>query len=239
LQQGKQGLANLAGAVQAQHRQREAAFDRSTEDVKNEIKIYRNAESSLQDAIVNQREMQKADFLRGFSIRDSIRKIPNLTYSQVAMLESFSVESANDVEQLRLYGIPSIDPETVMELLQWRREVEPGFKFNPEHGITLADVGATREVAVRRFKISHARKILTAAKQIETQAEVGAANLAYGCVQFDDAVERWKNTAKQFRDSQSRRRREERTINKSAGIIIGLAIGVPFVAAMLYFLFGW
>ncbi len=239
LQQGKQSLASLAGVVQAQHRQREAAFDRSTEDVKNEIKIYRNAESSLQDAIVNQREMQKADFLRGFSIRDSIRKIPNLTYSQVAMLESFSVESANDIEQLRLYGIPSIDPETVMELLQWRREVEPGFKFNPEHGITLADVGAAREVAVRRFKISQARKILTAAKQIETQAEVGAANLAYGCVQFDDAVERWKNTAKQFRDSQSRRRREERTINKSAGIIIGLAIGVPFVAAMLYFLFGW
>ncbi len=237
LGKGKQQLENLASAIQSQHRLREVAFERSTEDLKNEIKNYRNAETSLQDAIVNQREMQKADYLRGFSIRDSIRKIPNITYSHVAMLESFGVESANDVEQLRLYGIPSIDPEIVMELLQWRREVEPGFKFNPEHGITLADVGAAKEIAVRRFKISQARKILTAAKQIETQAEVGAADLARACSRFDDAAEQWKNTAKQFRDSQCRRRREERLINESPGMIIGLAITIPIVIGFLFLLF--
>ena len=68
------------------------------------------------------------------------------------MLESFGVESANDVERIRLYGIPSIDPETVMELLQWRRDVEQTFVFNPEHGITLADVGAAKEMAVRQVQ---------------------------------------------------------------------------------------
>ena len=181
--------------------------------------------------------MQKADFLRGFSIRDSYQKIPNLTASQVTMLESFGVESANDIEQLRMYGIPGIDGETQMELMQWRREIEPGFRFNPEHGITLADVGAAKEIAVRRFKMSQARKILTAARQIETQAEVGAAELARACDQFDDNVERWKNTAKQYRDSQSRRRREERLINQSPGVILGLALTVPFVIGFLFFLF--
>ena len=102
-----------------------------------------------------------------------------------------------------------------MELLQWRREIEPGFKFNPEHGITLADVGAAKEIAVRRFKMSQARKILTAAKQIETLADVGEAELARACDTFDDNVEQWKNTAKQYRDSQSGRRRDERLINQS------------------------
>ncbi|HEX3598889.1 MAG TPA: hypothetical protein VHU84_02030 [Lacipirellulaceae bacterium] len=237
LSDGKQHLENLANAIETQHRLREAGFDRSTEDLKNEIKTYRNAETSLQDAIVNQREMQKSDYLRGYSIRDSVRKIPNLNFSQVTMLESFGVESANDVEQLRLYGIPSIDPETVMELLQWRRDIEPGFKFNPEHGITLADMGAAKEIAVRRFKMSQARKILTAGRQIETQADVGAHELARACTTFDDTVERWKSTAKQYRDSQSRRRREERLINQSPGMIISLAIMVPFVIGFLFFLF--
>jgi hypothetical protein len=54
---------------------------------------------------------------------------------------------------------------------------------------------------------------------------------------FDDNVERWKSTAKQFRDSQSRRHREERLINQSPGVILGLAVTVPFVIGFLFFLF--
>lgn len=238
LQQGRQSLTNLVAVIKHQHRQREAAFAQSTDAIKNEITIYRKAETGLQDAIVNQRLSQKADYLRGFAIRDSIRKIPNLTYSQVAMLESFSVETANDVEQIRLYGIPSIDPETVMELLNWRREVDAGFKFVPEPGLSLADAAAAKDVAVRRFKISQARKILTAAKQIETQVEVGAADLTRACATFDDATERWKVTAKQFRESQMRRRYEERMINKSPEIILAYAIGAPALISLLYLIFG-
>ena len=237
LSKGTQQLENLADAIKKHHTNREAAFDASNDNLKNEIHTYRHAEASLQDSIVNQREMQKADYLRGFSIRDSFQKIPNLTPSHVTMLESFGVESANDIEQLRMYGIPGIDGEMQMELMQWRREIEPGFRFNPEHGITLADMGAAKEIAVRRFKMSQARKILTAARQIETQADVGAAELARACDQFDDNVERWKNTAKQYRDSQCRRRREERLINQSAGVIVGLALTVPFVIGFVFFLF--
>ncbi len=237
LSKSLQQLENLAETIKRQHQLREAGFDTSNDDLKKETYTYHHAEASLQDSIVNQREMQKADYLRGFSIRDNLSTISNVTQSQVTMLESFGVESANDVEQLRLYGIPGIDGETQMELMQWRRSVEPGFRFNPEHGITLADVGAAKEIAIRRFKMSQARKILTAARQIETQADVGAAELARACDMFDDNVERWKNTAKQYKDSQSRRRREERLINQSAGVILGLALTVPFVIGFLFFLF--
>jgi DNA-binding helix-hairpin-helix protein with protein kinase domain len=238
LQKGQQSLTNQAKAIQAQHQKREEAFERSTEDVKNEIKVFRTAHEHLKDAIAAERMTQKAEYLRSFLIRDSVRKIPELTYSQVAMMESFGVESANDLEQMRLYGIPTIEPETVMELLQWRRDVERGFTFNPEHGITLADLGAAKEVAVRRFKIALARKILTAAKQIAMQADVAREEIQHSCGAFDNAVEQWKARSKQFRDFQSRRRHLERFINCSPAFIVGLALGVPFVAWLVYLLVG-
>ena len=224
LHKAQHQIGQKAQLIFAHYRKREEAFDHSNDELQNEIAIFRNAEASLKDAILNQRENQKADYLRSYSIRDSIRQIPHLTYSQVAMLEAFSVESANDIEQIRLYGIPTIDPETVMELLQWRRDVEPGFKFNPEHGITLADIGAAKEVAVRRFKISQARKILTAAKQISMQADVAKDDLARACSQFDETVDRWKSTAKQYREFQSRRRRVERLLNRSPAAILSSAV---------------
>ena len=51
--------------------------------------------------------------------------------------------------------------------------------------------------------------------------------------------EQWKSVAKEFRDFQSGRRRFERLINQSPSHVVGSALGVPFVAAVLFFLFGW
>ncbi len=233
-----QVLERRAQVVEGNHRQRMDGFDRSNEQLKNEIQLYRTAAENIRDVIVQLRDSQKADFLRSYLIRDYFRNIPGLTVSQVTMLEAYGIESANDVEQLRLYGIPSIDPETVMELLQWRREVEPRFVFNPDHGITLTTVGMTKELAVRRFKISQARKILAGAKQLESMADFGKSKLAEGLPAFDQAVEQWKNMAKQYRDAQSSRRRLERFINQSPGVIIGLASSVPFAALVIYLLRG-
>jgi DNA-binding helix-hairpin-helix protein with protein kinase domain len=238
LQKAQQNLAQQAQGILAHHRRREEGFDQSTADLKNEIAILRNAEAGLKDTILTQRENQKADYLRGYAIRDSIRQIPHLTYSQVAMLEAFGVESANDIEQIRLYGIPTIDPETVIELLQWRRNVEPGFKFNPEHGITLANMGSAKEAAIRKFKISQARKILTAAKQITMLGDVAKDELARACTQFDDASERWKNTAKQFRDFQSQRRSSERLLNRTPAALLCSAVGIPVLALLIWLIIG-
>jgi DNA-binding helix-hairpin-helix protein with protein kinase domain len=239
LEKGLQALEQHAQNIEGSYRRREDGFDRSNQDLQQEIHVFRHAEASLQDAIVSQRENQKADYLRQFAIRDHIRRIPNLTPSNLTMLEAYSVETANEVEQLRLYGIPSIEPEIQIELLQWRREVEAGFKFNPEHGISLADLGAAKEAAVRRFKITQARKILTAAKQISTQADVAQDDINRSCQRFEDSAEQWKTLAKQHRDIQSQRRKVERFINRSPGTILGVAAAVPFAAAIAYFLFGW
>ncbi|HVT29024.1 MAG TPA: hypothetical protein VHE81_13495 [Lacipirellulaceae bacterium] len=238
LEKAQQMLLRRAQSIEAQFGQREERFNRANEDLKNEIYLYRHAAENLKDVIVQLRESQKSDFLRGFLIRDDWRRIPGLNASEVVMLESFGIESANDVDRLKLYGVPGLEPETVMELLQWRRDIEPGFKFNPEHGITLNNVGATKELAVRRFKMSQARKILAGAKQIESLAEVGKAELAAALAQFDGVAEQWTSTAKQCRDFQSSRRPLERFINQSPAHILGAALGVPFVAMLVYLLFG-
>ena len=239
LAKAQEGLLQRGQMIAFQHNQRETGFQRSTDDLKDALEQYRTAEKNLQNVLVQHREAQKSDFLRGYLLRDYYRKIPGLSPSQVIMLESFGVESANDLERLRLYGIPSIDGELVIELMHWRAEVERGFTFNPEHGITLADVGAAKEAAVRRYKISQARKILTGSKQLETLAAAGRSELARALTQFNQAADQWRNVATQLRDFQSGRRRFERFINQSAGRIIGLALGVPLVALLLYLITEW
>jgi DNA-binding helix-hairpin-helix protein with protein kinase domain len=233
----RDALAQRGQRIEVQHRQREVAFTRANDDLKAEMENYRTAEDNLQSVLVRYRESQRADFLRGFLIRDYYRKISGLTPSQVVMLEAFSVESANEVEQIRLYGIPSIDPETVMELLQWRTEVERQFTFKPDHGITLQDVGQAKELAVRRFKISQARKILTAARQLETLADAGKDDLTRALSLFDRESESWSKLAREFRDYQSARRPHERFINRSIGFIAALTTAVPLVAGIVYLIF--
>jgi DNA-binding helix-hairpin-helix protein with protein kinase domain len=238
LHKDDQVLLKLAHAIKYQHQQREQVFDRAKEELRNNIELYRNAADNIRDVIVQVRESQKAEFLRSYLIRDYFRKIPTLNVSQVVMLESYGIETANDIDRVKLYGVPGVDPETVMELMQWRREVEPGFVFHPEHGVTLENVGAAKELAVRRFKISQARKIISSSKQNATMADVGNSELARALTQFDAAVEQWRGVAKQYRDFQSNRRPLERLINTAPSYTLAIALGVPFLAWLLHLMFG-
>ena len=188
LQNGLNTLAKRAQSLEYQYGVREQAFNRSHDEFQNEIHMYRTAAENIRDVIAQLQEVQKSEFLRQFLVRDYIRQISGLTVSDVTMMESFGMDTANDVDRMRLYGVPGLDPEIVMELLDWRREVAQKFVFNPEHGITLASVGQTKELAVRRFKIAQARKILAGAKQVETLADVGKADLTRALAQFERSL---------------------------------------------------
>lgn len=238
LQSGLNTLTKRAQSLEYQYGLREQAFNRSHDEFQNEIQMYRTAAENIRDVIAQHQEVQKSEFLRQFLIRDYMRQINGLTVSDVTMMESFGMDTANDVDRMRLYGIPGLDPETTMELLDWRRDVEQKFVFNPEHGITLASVGQTKELAVRRFKIAQARKILAGAKQVETLADVGKADLARALAQFDGALEQWKAKAKLYRESQSGRSRLELFVNRAPSFTIGLALGIPFVAMIVWLIRG-
>jgi hypothetical protein len=51
-------------------------------------------------------------------------------------------------------------------------------------------------------------------------------------------LEQWKTKCKQFRESQSARWGLELFINRSASFIIGLALGIPFVAMIVWLIRG-
>ena len=227
-------LAKRAQSLEYQYGQREQAFVRSGDEYNNEVQMYRTAAENIRDVIAQHQEMQKSEFLRQFLVRDYMRQISGLTVSDVAMMESFGMDSANDVDRMRLYGVPSLDPEAVVALLDWRREVEQKFVFNPEHGITLASVGQTKELAVRRFKIAQARKILSGAKQVETLAEVGRGDLKRALSHFDGELERWKAKAKECRESQSGRFGLEMLLNRAPSVTFSLVAIVSVIAGIIW-----
>ena len=52
--------------------------------------------------------------------------------------------------------------------------------------------------------------------------------------QVSPSLEQWKAKAKQYRESQSGRSRLELIINRSPSFAIGLALGIPFVAMIVW-----
>jgi DNA-binding helix-hairpin-helix protein with protein kinase domain len=232
------GLARHVQAILMQDEKRRQAFAESTDDLRTEIRRFQTEPADLKKVIIEQGSEQKAEFLRGYLLRDDYRRIPGLTASHVSLMESFGVESANDVDRLQLYGIPNIDNELMMELLQWRGQVESKFVFNPEHGVTVAELKKGGEAAVRKFKVTQARKILTGAEQLQNRAFERKAELTQVLGQFDDQTNQWMKVAKQLRDYENGRRPLERLVNYSLATILGPAIGVPALAGILYLIFG-
>jgi DNA-binding helix-hairpin-helix protein with protein kinase domain len=233
------GLARMSQAIERQHNQRMDAFNSSVKDLQLEVKRYRSEGAQLKEVIMQQGSELKSDFLRQHLIRDDARRIAGLTTSHVALLESFGVESANDVERLKLYGVPNIDEDLTMELLQWRQQVERGYTFNPEHGEILAELRGGGEAGGRRFKVSQARKILTGQEQLQALASARRVELTQILGQYEVATSQWLKVAKQLRDFQNGRRPLERLINHSPWSIVGAAAGMAAAAGLLYAMAGW
>jgi DNA-binding helix-hairpin-helix protein with protein kinase domain len=236
LAKAQEGLIKRARQTIGQHQQREAAFLRSKEELDDDLKGYHAEGDQLRKVILQHGDVQRSDFLRNYLIRDSYTDIPCMTASHVTLLESFGVESAYDVEQLKMYGIPSIEAEMTMELLQWRAGIERGFVFDTEHSATLAQLRVDGDAAAKRFKISLARKILTGADRLEVLAEVRKAELARHLTQYDELVGQWNKVAKQLADFQLGRRPLERWLNRWPAMIAGLMVGVPAVAYLVHWM---
>ena len=68
-----------AQQIAFQHQQREEAFRRSKDELNEDLRNYRAEGAQLRRAIVQQGDVQKNEFLRGFLIRDSYKKIAGMT----------------------------------------------------------------------------------------------------------------------------------------------------------------
>jgi DNA-binding helix-hairpin-helix protein with protein kinase domain len=238
LQQIQGQLVKGAHVVLAKHQHRKREFDNSVEDLKKAYEHYQTPESGLQDVLVWQRRSQLNRHLAGHLIQDHVASISGLNFSMLSMLQSFGVESALDVDHLKLMGIPNLGPGLTLELITWRERVEKGFRFKPEHGVSMEDAKQAGESALRRFKIAQARKVLMGAKQLDAMAAVGLAETNRDLKRFSSVAENARQVANQHRDFQSDRRPLERLLNSNPYITATVAVMIPGVAYVLWLIFG-
>lgn len=69
-------------------------------------------------------------------------EIPGIGSSRTAMLASYGIETAADVERGKIHQIPGFGQKLTGELLKWRRGHEQNFRFNPAEPLDWRDMDA-------------------------------------------------------------------------------------------------
>lgn len=231
-------LAAQARGVTAAHAQRLDEYEAYASNITTGVARYQ-ADTEDMDTILKQlRVEQKDDFLRSYSIRDYRRRIPGLTPPMVAVLESYSIDSAYQITKSLLTGVPYLSPAVHAELLAWRERTEDKFEYKPEEGLSERELHADRQEATRRFKISLARKILQGAKQMRAMAFAATGQLDKELKRYKRHVEEWRALAHERQNSQTARSPLEAKINRSVGMLIGLGVAAPLVGLVLWSMFG-
>lgn len=231
-------LAAEARGVTAAHAKRLEEYDAYAASITTGVARYRADTEDMETIVKQLRIEQKEDFLRSYSIRDYRRRIPGLTQPMVAVLESYSIDSAYQVTKSLLTGVPYLSPAVTAELLDWRERTEQKFEYRPEEGMSERELNADRQEATRRFKISLARKILQGAKQMRAMAFAATGQLDKELKRYKKHVEEWRAMAHERQNSQTARSPLEAKLNQNIGVLIAAGVAAPLVGLALWAMFG-
>ena len=81
-------------------------------------------------------------------------KIKGIGAGRTAMLASYGIETAADVDRVKIMQIPSFGEALSAELVGWRRLHERNFRFNPNEPVDRRDIGTMdRDLAAERQKL--------------------------------------------------------------------------------------
>jgi hypothetical protein len=96
----------------------------------------------LQQLESKKRDNQLRRYLERFDISSArIRKIGS---GRKVVLASHGIETAADVEESRIQGVPGFGPTLTSELITWRQTLERKFAFNPREPVNAADIAAVK-----------------------------------------------------------------------------------------------
>jgi len=113
--------------------------------------------------IANRERNARQRFLERHRIETG--KIPGVGPSKRAMLQSYRIETAADIEYTAVLGVPGFGPALASRLEEWRRDVENSFLFNPNSEVDPRDVNdLDRKIAVERSTLEQA--LLQGANQL-------------------------------------------------------------------------
>lgn len=94
-------------------------------------------------------KLQRQRYLDRFRI-DRV-KIPGIGPSRTAMLASYGIETANDVDAIKIRQIPGFGEVRTTDLILWRKAHEQNFRFNPNEPIDRSFIDALdRELAANQ-----------------------------------------------------------------------------------------
>ena len=92
---------------------------------------------------------QRQQYLDRFRIDRA--KIRGIGEGRSAMLASYGIETADDIQTVRIMRIPGFGEALTAELMQWRQGHERNFRFNPHEPVHQRDIDVVnREFEVRR-----------------------------------------------------------------------------------------
>jgi DNA-binding helix-hairpin-helix protein with protein kinase domain len=109
---------------------------RSFADLPNEEK------RRVQQLEQKKREAQLHRYLDRFIIAHA--KIPKIGSGRKAVLSSFGIETAADVEQYKIAAIQGFGPTLIASLMDWRQNLTKKFVFNASEPINQSDLAALR-----------------------------------------------------------------------------------------------
>jgi DNA-binding helix-hairpin-helix protein with protein kinase domain len=104
-------------------------FEQKKKDSENVVSNHRNL-NQLYDRDISESEqdsirLQKEQHLDSFLIRNA--KIKGITSDRILSLESFGVQTANDIELLNHHKVPGIGPVLSERLFDWRKTISSKF----------------------------------------------------------------------------------------------------------------
>ncbi|MGH7146844.1 MAG: helix-hairpin-helix domain-containing protein [Nitrospiraceae bacterium] len=126
---------------------------KSLEKARTELVDLPNERRRLLAKLEAQRESQQRQrYLDRFRIdRAGIRGIGA---ARTAMLESYGIETAADVDYHKIIHIPGFGEALTTELIEWRRRHERNFRFNPNEPVDPRDIDAlNRELEAHRHSL--------------------------------------------------------------------------------------
>jgi DNA-binding helix-hairpin-helix protein with protein kinase domain len=110
----------------------------------------------------NRRESQLHTYLDRFFIDQA--SLPGIGPGLKAVLVSYGIETAADVNPFDVDDVPGFGPRRTAELLAWRNRVEQGFRYDPSKGVDPRDSAALKR------KYDQARRDLEQALSAGAQA---------------------------------------------------------------------
>ena len=146
-------------------------------------------ERRMKELVRDREKHARQRFLEGCKIEHA--KISGIGPAKRAMLESYNIETAADIQRDAVLEVPGFGPALADRLQDWRRSVEHQFRFNPNSAVEPREIlDLDRRLAQQRSTIEHVllrgaeelsriRQEITARREILlAQAMPAAANFA-------------------------------------------------------------